>query len=85
MWVTISDCLFIEQIYLLKLIYDFWFSDRMSNNNSTSGSGQSRKTRTNLEKRDADILCQILNTLNDGHVWKIIKEGVGTKQEMFFA
>ena len=41
----------------------------MSNNNSTSGSGQSRKTRTNLEKRDADILCQILKTLDDG-TWK---------------
>ena len=58
----------------------------MSSKNDTSANvGKSRKTRTNLEKRDADILCQILKTLEDGHVWKVIKEGVGTKQEMFLA
>ena len=43
--------------------------------------GQSRKTRTNLEKRDA----KILRTMDGGYVWKVIKEGVGTKQEMFLA
>ena len=53
----------------------------MSDNNNTSGTGQSRKTRTNLEKRDAEIL----RTMDGGYVWKVIKEGVGTKQEMFLA
>ena len=57
----------------------------MSNKMNTLGSGKPRKTRTNLEKTDGDILCQILKTLDDGHVWKVIKEGVGTKQEMFLA
>ena len=57
----------------------------MSSKNDTLVNGKSRKTRTNLEKTDADILCQILKTLEEGHVWKVIKEGIGTKQEMFLA
>ena len=63
----------------------YHISDKMSSKNDNSVNGKSRKTRTNLEKRDADILCQILTTLERGHVWKVIKEGVGTKQEMFIA
>ena len=48
----------------------------MSDNNNTSGMGQSRKTRTNLEKRDAEIL----RTMGGGYVWKVFKERVGPKQ-----
>ena len=58
-------------------VFFYYISEKMSDNNNTSGTGQSRKTRTNLEKRDAEILC--------GYVWKVIKEGVGTKQEMLLA
>ena len=53
----------------------------MSDNNNTSGMGQSKKTRTNLEKRDSEIM----RTMDGGYVWKVIKKGVGTKQEMFLA
>ena len=47
----------------------------MSDNNNTSGMGQSRKTRRNLQKRDAEIL----RNMDGGYVWKVIKEGVGNK------
>ena len=57
----------------------------MSSKTNTAVNVKYRKTRTNLEKKDADILCQILKTLEDGHIWKVIKERVGTKQEMFLA
>ena len=57
----------------------------MSSKTNTAVNVKYRKTRTNLEKKDADVLCQILKTLEDGLIWKVIKEAVGTKQEMFLA
>ena len=45
-------------------------------NEETSGG----KTPTNNKNKE-----EILRTMDGGYVWKVIKEGVGTKQEMFLA